>query len=210
MGGKCPHRKVKKRRLSHKSARRTKFLHKDILYLFFLSLFTLLLSNHRISSVFFFFLFFLCFVFFVIDFKIVSLSRFFLTNLHATMLFTRSFRRVQRRMGRLILCPSTKISLAWASSTVCTASMSSPTCLQFSTLRLQFLESDFVFPSFCNFIFSHFSRYFANVSVRDQHFQTKKHKKRCMSHPFFFFCSMRSLLEIGYLQANLLSLTRYL
>eukprot|EP00268_Persea_americana_P038611 TRINITY_DN3823_c0_g1_i1.p1 TRINITY_DN3823_c0_g1~~TRINITY_DN3823_c0_g1_i1.p1 ORF type:complete len:123 (+),score=27.01 TRINITY_DN3823_c0_g1_i1:117-485(+) len=28
MGGKCPHRKVKKRRLSHKSARRTKFLHK--------------------------------------------------------------------------------------------------------------------------------------------------------------------------------------
>ncbi|KAL4191130.1 hypothetical protein AMTRI_Chr07g79150 [Amborella trichopoda] len=26
MGGKCPHRKVKKRRLSHKSARRTKFL----------------------------------------------------------------------------------------------------------------------------------------------------------------------------------------
>ncbi|PIA37231.1 hypothetical protein AQUCO_03000073v1 [Aquilegia coerulea] len=25
MGGKCPHRKVKKRRLSHKSARRTKF-----------------------------------------------------------------------------------------------------------------------------------------------------------------------------------------
>ncbi|XP_068640719.1 uncharacterized protein [Aristolochia californica] len=28
MGGKCPHRKVKKRRLSHKSARREKFLHK--------------------------------------------------------------------------------------------------------------------------------------------------------------------------------------
>lgn len=28
MGGKCPHRKVKKRRLSHKSARRTKFLRK--------------------------------------------------------------------------------------------------------------------------------------------------------------------------------------
>ncbi|XP_077225956.1 zinc finger (C2H2 type) family protein [Tasmannia lanceolata] len=26
MGGKCPHRKVKKRRLSHKSARRAKFL----------------------------------------------------------------------------------------------------------------------------------------------------------------------------------------
>ncbi|OAY65950.1 zinc finger C2H2 protein ECU02_0310 [Ananas comosus] len=26
MGGKCPHRKVKKRRLSHKSARRSKFL----------------------------------------------------------------------------------------------------------------------------------------------------------------------------------------
>ncbi|XP_042476778.1 zinc finger protein 593 homolog isoform X2 [Macadamia integrifolia] len=26
MGGKCPHRKVKKRRLSHKTARRTKFL----------------------------------------------------------------------------------------------------------------------------------------------------------------------------------------
>lgn len=26
MGGKCPHRKVKKRRFSHKSARRSKFL----------------------------------------------------------------------------------------------------------------------------------------------------------------------------------------
>ncbi|XP_006848901.2 zinc finger protein 593 [Amborella trichopoda] len=34
MGGKCPHRKVKKRRLSHKSARRTKFLVKgdDMIY----------------------------------------------------------------------------------------------------------------------------------------------------------------------------------
>ncbi|KAJ6803482.1 zinc finger C2H2 protein [Iris pallida] len=32
MGGKCPHRKVKKRRLSHKSARRTKFELKDILF----------------------------------------------------------------------------------------------------------------------------------------------------------------------------------
>lgn len=182
-----------------------------ISFIYFFSLFSLFFFRITGFLLVFFFLFFLCFVFFFIDFKIVSLSRFFLTNLHATMLFTRSFRRVRRRMGRLILCPSTKISLAWASSTVCTASMSSPTCLQFSTLRLQFLESDFVFPSFCNFIFSHFSRYFANVSVRDQHFQTKKHKKRCMSHPFFFiFGSMRSLLEIGYLQANLLSLTRYL
>ncbi|XP_058082137.1 uncharacterized protein LOC131230300 [Magnolia sinica] len=34
MGGKCPHRKVKKRRLSHKSARREKFLVKgdDMVY----------------------------------------------------------------------------------------------------------------------------------------------------------------------------------
>ncbi|KAM0949669.1 putative transcription factor C2H2 family [Dioscorea sansibarensis] len=31
MGGKCPHRKVKKRRFSHKTARRSKFLLKDIL-----------------------------------------------------------------------------------------------------------------------------------------------------------------------------------
>ncbi|PON49060.1 hypothetical protein PanWU01x14_233260 [Parasponia andersonii] len=33
MGGKCPHRSVKKRRYSHKAARRTKFLVKDILFL---------------------------------------------------------------------------------------------------------------------------------------------------------------------------------
>ncbi|CAA0830449.1 zinc finger (C2H2 type) family protein [Striga hermonthica] len=32
MGGKCPHRSVRKRRYSHKSARRTKFLLKDILF----------------------------------------------------------------------------------------------------------------------------------------------------------------------------------
>ncbi|CAD5190127.1 unnamed protein product [Musa acuminata subsp. malaccensis] len=32
MGGKCPSRKVKKRRFSHKSARRSKFLLKDILF----------------------------------------------------------------------------------------------------------------------------------------------------------------------------------
>ncbi|MQL78764.1 hypothetical protein Taro_011188, partial [Colocasia esculenta] len=31
MGGKCPHRKVKKRRFSHKTSRRSKFLLKDIL-----------------------------------------------------------------------------------------------------------------------------------------------------------------------------------
>ncbi|KAJ6805952.1 zinc finger C2H2 protein [Iris pallida] len=37
MGGKCPHRKVKKRRLSHKSARRTKFELKDILFPLFFS-----------------------------------------------------------------------------------------------------------------------------------------------------------------------------
>ncbi|EYU29873.1 hypothetical protein MIMGU_mgv1a025618mg, partial [Erythranthe guttata] len=34
MGGKCPHRKVKKRRYSHKSARRTKFELMDILFYF--------------------------------------------------------------------------------------------------------------------------------------------------------------------------------
>ncbi|KAI3471872.1 hypothetical protein Pfo_028560 [Paulownia fortunei] len=33
MGGKCPHRSVKKRRYSHKTARRTKFLLKDILFI---------------------------------------------------------------------------------------------------------------------------------------------------------------------------------
>ncbi|KAE8099655.1 hypothetical protein FH972_017617 [Carpinus fangiana] len=32
MGGKCPHRHVKKRRYSHKTARRTQFLLKDILF----------------------------------------------------------------------------------------------------------------------------------------------------------------------------------
>ncbi|RWW24637.1 hypothetical protein GW17_00011067 [Ensete ventricosum] len=32
MGGKCPSRKVKKRRFSHKTARRSKFLLKDILF----------------------------------------------------------------------------------------------------------------------------------------------------------------------------------
>lgn len=36
MGGKCPHRKVKKRRLSHKTDRRSKFLVKDILFFYFL------------------------------------------------------------------------------------------------------------------------------------------------------------------------------
>ncbi|CAI9097969.1 OLC1v1034496C1 [Oldenlandia corymbosa var. corymbosa] len=36
MGGKCPHRSVKKRRYSHKTARRTKFLVKDILFFVFL------------------------------------------------------------------------------------------------------------------------------------------------------------------------------
>ncbi|KAK4419245.1 Zinc finger protein [Sesamum alatum] len=33
MGGKCPHRSVKKRRYSHKTARRTKFLLMDILFI---------------------------------------------------------------------------------------------------------------------------------------------------------------------------------
>lgn len=49
MGGKCPSRKVKKRRFSHKTARRSKFLLKDILFVVFR------------SNYFFFFLSLVCF-----------------------------------------------------------------------------------------------------------------------------------------------------
>ncbi|KAI5665260.1 hypothetical protein M9H77_24583 [Catharanthus roseus] len=43
MGGKCPHRSVKKRRYSHKTHRRAKFLVKDILFFFHLIAFILLM-----------------------------------------------------------------------------------------------------------------------------------------------------------------------
>lgn len=48
MGGKCPHRHVKKRRYSHKTARRTKFELKDILSQFF-SLIHMLISFFSFS-----------------------------------------------------------------------------------------------------------------------------------------------------------------
>lgn len=44
MGGKCPHRKVKKRRYSHKTSRRTKFEIKDILSVVFSLFFSLAFS----------------------------------------------------------------------------------------------------------------------------------------------------------------------
>ncbi|KAG5556856.1 hypothetical protein RHGRI_007192 [Rhododendron griersonianum] len=109
MGGKCPHRKVKKRRYSHKTSRRTKFEIKDIL-----------------SSV---------------D--------------NVTMLFMRAFRRQMRRRSR---CLSMKIFLGWASITACTAI--------------------FCFFEFVSYFFDLSSRYFASVAVRDEHFKTKRHRKR--------------------------------
>ena len=62
MGGKCPHRSVKKRRYSHKTHRRAKFLVKDILFHF--SLCESFLGFFYLISFSFLFLFF--FLFFLI------------------------------------------------------------------------------------------------------------------------------------------------
>ncbi|KAM0051304.1 hypothetical protein Hdeb2414_s0007g00234971 [Helianthus debilis subsp. tardiflorus] len=45
MGGKCPHRRVKKRRYSHKTFHLPKFLVKDILFIVFFSYFLLVFLN---------------------------------------------------------------------------------------------------------------------------------------------------------------------
>ncbi|KAF8403114.1 hypothetical protein HHK36_011208 [Tetracentron sinense] len=96
MGGKCPHRKVKKRRLSHKTARRAKFLVKDILFLF----------------------------------------HFFLVRLN---LFPFEFKPEGEQKP---------------------------------------LPLDEDLPGMGQFYCLHCDRYFSTVSVRDEHFKTKRHKKR--------------------------------
>ncbi|URD72621.1 hypothetical protein MUK42_07875 [Musa troglodytarum] len=107
MGGKCPSRKVKKRRFSHKTARRSKFLLKDIL---FAGSFAVFRSNY-----FFFFVF------------VLSLAE--------------------------------------------EAAKPLP------------LDEDL--PGMGQFYCLHCDRYFASEDVRDEHFRSKRHKKRAkqMSGP---------------------------
>lgn len=54
MGGKCPHRHVKKRRYSHKTARRTKFLINDILFSISLFLAVFIFYSKDLLSLFVF------------------------------------------------------------------------------------------------------------------------------------------------------------
>lgn len=110
MGGKCPHRKVKKRRYSHKTSRRTKFEIKDILSVVF--------------SLFFFPRFLAVSRGFFVDYMVNFLD--YESVDHVTMLFMRAFRRQMRRRSR---CLSMKIFLGWASITACTASKLSRSCL---------------------------------------------------------------------------------
>ncbi|KAJ0439586.1 hypothetical protein HanHA300_Chr16g0627001 [Helianthus annuus] len=58
MGGKCPHRRVNKRRYSHRAFRLAKFLVKDILFIvfsYFLLVFLNLTANYQTFCVFCFF-----------------------------------------------------------------------------------------------------------------------------------------------------------
>ncbi|RRT75934.1 hypothetical protein B296_00016150 [Ensete ventricosum] len=108
MGGKCPSRKVKKRRFSHKTARRSKFLLKDIL--------------------------------FAGSFAIFRSNCFFLLLL----------------------------------SLVCFASLTDLISDDHATMRV-FFSLEVVMDCYC---FWRCSRYFASEDVRDEHFRSKRHKKR--------------------------------
>lgn len=99
MGGKCPHRRVKKRRYSHKTFRRDKFLVKDILFF---------------TSIQFDFPPFCMQI-------IVILFVFFLDSVfHVMMLFTTSLKKQRARRWR---CLQMKIFLGWVNTIVYTASM---------------------------------------------------------------------------------------
>ncbi|KAE9465472.1 hypothetical protein C3L33_02626, partial [Rhododendron williamsianum] len=103
MGGKCPHRKVKKRRYSHKTSRRTKFEIKDILSVVF--------------SLFFFP-------------RFLAVSRRFFVDYMKT------------------------------------------------DEEKKPLPVDEDLPGMGQYYCLHCDRYFASVAVRDEHFKTKRHRKR--------------------------------
>ncbi|KAK9920979.1 hypothetical protein M0R45_029513 [Rubus argutus] len=96
MGGKCPHRSVKKRRYSHKTHRRSKFLVKDIL-------------------------FFLC---------------------SQLLCFPRFNFKAEDQPTTLLLPPDEDL------------------------------------PGMGQYYCLHCDRYFANATVRDEHFKTKRHRKK--------------------------------
>ncbi|CAA0830310.1 zinc finger (C2H2 type) family protein [Striga hermonthica] len=120
MGGKCPHRSVKKRRYSHKTARRTKFLVKDILFIAFMWIFNQ------------------CFCFVVI---VRNHACFFLT------------------------CDCLRDDAVYDE-------------LQKVEGKSKSMPVDEDLPGMGQYYCLHCDRYFANVTVRDEHFKTKRHKKR--------------------------------
>lgn len=136
MGGKCPHRKVKKRRYSHKQSRRSKFLLKDILS-----------YTIRCSCTFFLRL--------SIVFLYIFASLFFLFNPwlwidHVMTLCTMSYRRPGTRRNP---CPLMKIFLGWASITAYTASIDLIACLFNICLIFLFYNCSFYAYFFGNWFF---------------------------------------------------------
>lgn len=101
MGGKCPHRRVKKRRYSHKTFRLAKFLVKDILFVHYSYEFFRLRFSLTANIGIFFGVYFLTFY------------------SHAMTLFMMSLRNQMMRRRR---CRLMKIYLGWVNTIVYTAS----------------------------------------------------------------------------------------
>lgn len=174
MGGKCPHRKVKKRRYSHKTSRRTKFEIKDILSV----VFSLFFSQ--------------AFSLFLVDFLWIFLWTLWLIFLTTSLWITWRcclWEPSEDRWGE------EAVACRWRSS------WDGPVlllALRVNYLVLGYCEYIYIFfinrfgfcVLFCNwfefFVFFEFvsyffdlsSRYFASVAVRDEHFKTKRHRKR--------------------------------
>ncbi|KAH6825392.1 zinc finger family protein [Perilla frutescens var. hirtella] len=119
MGGKCPHRSVKKRRYSHKSARRTKFELMDIL-----------------------------------------LSYKFL------------------RVSYLSILPIFSVQVMIFLTAECSRDDAVYDELKKTEGGSKPLPLDEDLPGMGQYYCLHCDRYFANVAVRDDHFKTKRHRKR--------------------------------
>lgn len=148
MGGKCPHRSVKKRRYSHKTFRRAKFLSKDILFVVFVSQFK-----------FFFVLIDCCYHEFFLDCWLFTWRRRLWWSSERGREEALARRWRPSRNGPVLLFSLRVILSSWF------------------FFFLELISVSFsLFGYWSPFFFC--SRYFANVAVRDEHFKSKRHRKR--------------------------------